>query len=67
MPSAFLFRPLATALDDKVALQDCLETGRTAKVETSTVTCADILLLFVVVKAVKKQGIFRSSTVLNSI
>ncbi len=29
----FLFRPLATALDDKVALQDCLEMGRKAKVD----------------------------------
>ena len=28
----FVFRPLATSLDDKVSLQDCLELGRTAKV-----------------------------------
>ena len=35
LTSAFLFRPLATALDDKVALQDCLEVGRMAKVEAS--------------------------------
>lgn len=33
MLPAFLFRPLTTALDDKVALQDCLELGREAKVE----------------------------------
>lgn len=29
----FLLRPLATAVDKKVLLQDCLESGRTAKVE----------------------------------
>lgn len=28
----FFFRPLATSLDDKITLQDCLEVGRTAKV-----------------------------------
>lgn len=37
--SAFLFRPLATSLDDKVILQDCLEVGRTAKVETFSLIC----------------------------
>lgn len=31
-----LFRPLATALDDKLCLQDCLEVGRTAMVKTPT-------------------------------
>lgn len=36
MLSAFLSRPLATSLDDKVSLQDCLEVGRTAKVEAFT-------------------------------
>lgn len=35
----FLFRPLATALDDKVALQDCLESGRKAKVEAFSLLC----------------------------
>lgn len=51
MPPAFLFRPLATALDDKVALQDCLELGRKATVGA---------LCLVVVKAAKKRGILRS-------
>lgn len=37
--SAFLFRPLATSLDDKVALQDCLEVGRMAKVEAFSLLC----------------------------
>lgn len=37
--SALLFRPLATALDDKVALQDCLEVGRMAKVEAFSLLC----------------------------
>lgn len=31
-----LFRPLATDVEKKVLLQDCLESGRTAKVEAST-------------------------------
>lgn len=31
-----LCRPLATAVEKKVLLQDCLESGRTAKVEAST-------------------------------
>lgn len=44
MLPAFLFRPLTTALDDKVALQDCLELGRKAKVEAFFLKC--ILLLF---------------------
>lgn len=35
MLCVFLFRPLATAVDKKVHLQDCLESGRTAKVEKS--------------------------------
>lgn len=56
----FLFRPLATALDDKVALQDCLESGRKAKVEAFSLLCltwtAFILLWIVVVKATKKQA-----------
>lgn len=33
MLCVFLFRPVATAEDKKVLLQDCLESGRTAKVE----------------------------------
>lgn len=30
--SGISYRPLATSLDDKVTLQDCLESGRQAKV-----------------------------------
>lgn len=34
-----LFRPLASDVEKKVLLQDCLESGRTAKVEASTFIC----------------------------
>lgn len=36
------FRPITTSLDDKVALQDCLEGGRKAKVEAFTVTSLEL-------------------------
>lgn len=41
----FLFRPVATAEDKKVLLQDCLESGRTAKVEKPSRLVEAVLFL----------------------
>lgn len=57
MLSAFLSRPLATSLDDKVSLQDCLEVGRMAKVEALTLFLTNNSILTLYLMFVKGVGV----------
>lgn len=57
MLSAFVSRPLATSLDDKVSLQDCLEVGRMAKVEAFTLSLTNNSFLLLYLMLVKGVGV----------